>query len=319
MVDLSRRRPSVINNEHETEMTDINTRLNTATTRSNTIHDDFDSREEREVREHLLQTQNEITNNIGGNFSTSCISTDQIDQTGHLPQQQQYGPKPNVGNCLKDNRDLTTNERIEQKKYQVMLLHVQDSENLHQIKKVEDFERILTYEFGVMIERSFAESAFVRYTNVVLIISEELVRVCHLYRNSRGNLKDVCSARTSVILPCIVLDKMEKLISERTSTKPDISPFLHIVCLDNNRSTKQALDLFLKDHSFLNTRDARLYTVYEIDLYSYSEERSPHLKALVDSLKPMMRQNIPLHLQLKIMQLNKDSDSLNSEELDDSL
>ncbi|XP_060576083.1 uncharacterized protein LOC132733456 isoform X2 [Ruditapes philippinarum] len=259
----------------------------------------------------FLETQ-QRTNNVEGNLTANENIHDLMDETGHLLEE--YRPKPSAN----ENGNHVANVTLTRKKYQIMLIYIPDAENPQLVQKVVELDQRLTNDFGIIIETptagnlyDFAESAFDKYLNVVMIMSKELATVCRQFRTADERSVQLHCNKNRAILPCIVLNKMENLIQFPTSIQHGTKPLLNIVCLDESRETKQALEDFLEDHQFLDTNNTRLHTICKSDLIS--EELSPGLKTLLNNFKPSVRHDIPAAIKLQIMQLNNDTDSLNSE------
>ncbi|XP_060576110.1 uncharacterized protein LOC132733476 [Ruditapes philippinarum] len=314
MVDFSGRRFSVINNEQETHMTGEDNDIDLSSSR---LHETYKNIHYQEM-ENLLKTHRATPNNSKGNITVSGRPPDNINETGHFVEE--YSHESNVTNSLNGNGKVASVKET----HEVLLIDISDANNIQHIQKVAKLEHILLNNLDIIIERGstgniyeFAELAFERYCNVVIIMSEELAEMCHEFRNADEIMsEELLTTRNRDIQQCIVLATMERLINSQILMQRDIKPLIYIVCLDNSRVTKQALVLFANDHPFLYTGNTSVHIICVSDLTS--DEISPPCINIINSLQPSVRSGMPLDLQMKIMELNKDSESLNSE-LEESL
>jgi hypothetical protein len=313
MVEFSGRRFSVINNEQETHMTGEDNDIDLSSSR---LYEIYKNIQYPEV-EYLLKTHRETPNNAQGNITVSGRPPDNINETGQFVEEN--SSVSNVSNCLNGNGNVASVNKM----YEIILIDISDANNTQHIQKVAKFEQMLLNNLDIIIERGateniyeFAELAFERYCNVVIIMSEELAGMCHEFRNADEISEELLTTRNRDIQQCVVLATMERLIHSQISMQRDIKPLFNIVYLDNSKVTQQALHLFANDHPFLYAVNTSVYIICGSDLTS--DEISPPFINFINSLQPSVGSAMPLDLQLKIMELNKDSESLNSE-LEESL
>ncbi|XP_045164989.2 uncharacterized protein LOC123528954 [Mercenaria mercenaria] len=258
------------------------------------------------LRDEPLRDENQtpfiMTNNI--RIETTLSQTQGLEQSANHPVPVL------TESCQRTENNQT---RTTFKKYQVVLLYHPDADNPRHIQRIADFAQTLTDKYGIIIERSttenwvdFAETAFDRFRNIVLIISSGLYRMLRHYLHSEQIPEELLSARNREITPCIVLNKMQTQIQDHSEVQhcsKQKGICLHIVNLDNRGDNDRVLEHFLNDHPFFKEH-SHLYEFYRTDLYS--EDLTP----LIENLKPSVQKEMPQELQRKLMQINAESASL---------
>ena len=112
----------------------------------------------------------------------------------------------------------------------MLLCHVDDTN--HSV--IENIKMTL-HEHGVQLHdnqcnnwRDFAESAVDEYSEIVMIMSEELCQLCNDFNSRRPPDEALLERRHFQNIPCIVMEKLKTLLQDNPERE---SFFLHLVSI----------------------------------------------------------------------------------------
>lgn len=194
---------------------------------------------------------------------------------------------PDVDSEKLDNIECETS--FLDSKHKVMLLYHPARANPRHIQKVAELCQTLD-KHGIKLERrkvgnwrDFAEAAFDKFPDVVLVMSEGLYTMCKNGKSGTPVPQHILAERNQETIPCVVLSKMCTLVHDH----PDNTRFaLHIVSLDSEDGQDEVLiKNFLKDHDFLR-RNENYYVYNFFGNNLNSDANQEVLNQFVTRLKP---------------------------------